>query len=121
MIMISACYSEPHFQDAKLSQEVMIDVLTDIHLAESKVLGINAMAQLQRDSLMELYYRTIFKLHDVKEEDFNQSMNVLMKNPEELSKIYEKVLEKLQREQTVNINPSNEKVRMKISDFYHKK
>jgi hypothetical protein len=100
--MLSSCYREPEFPDAVLNSQKMTDILSDIHLAEAKVAGMSAYAQYQRDSLMEVYYRTIFKLHAVEADDFDKSMDAYMKNPEAMADIYEKVLEQLQKEQTGN-------------------
>jgi len=101
--MLQACYREPVFPDAALNKEKMISVLADIHLAEAKLAGMGNNTQAQRDSTAEVYYATIFKIHKVKAYDFNTSMNAYMQNPKALSEIYEKVLEKLQKEQSANL------------------
>lgn len=100
-LMSSACYREMDFPDAALPKEKMIDILADVHLAEAKVIDYTGWTQQARDSLLVVYYNTIFKMHKVKAADFDQSMNAYMKNPEALSKIYEKVLEKLQKDESV--------------------
>jgi hypothetical protein len=103
LLISTACYREPKFPDAALSKEQMIGVLSDVHLAEAKLASMGNFSQVQRDSAAEVYYATIFKIHKVKAEDFNNSMNAYMQNPKALSEIYEKVLEKLQKEQSDNL------------------
>jgi hypothetical protein len=88
-----------NYPSAEIPKEKMISVLADIHLAEAKVAGFTAISQPERDSITAVYYETIFRIYDVKAEAFDQSMNAYMQNPEELSKIYEKVLEKLQKDE----------------------
>jgi len=99
-LMSSACYREMDFPDAALSKEKMIDILADVHIAESKIADYTGWSQEARDSLLVIYYNTIFEMHKVKSEDFDQSMNAYMQNSEALSKIYEKVLEKLQKDES---------------------
>lgn len=101
--MTTSCYREPIYSDAHLDKDKMINILADIHLAEAKIAGIKTITNTERDSIMSIYYQTIFNIHNVKAEDFDQSLNSYMKNPKELSFIYEKVLEKLQKVQTNNI------------------
>ena len=103
LLIAAACYREPKFPDAALNKEQMIAVLADVHLAESKLVSMGNNSQAQRDSTAEVYYATIFKIHKVKAEDFNSSMEAYMQNPKALSEIYEKVLEKLQKEQSANL------------------
>lgn len=103
LLIAAACYREPKFPDAALNKEQMIAVLADVHLAESKLVSMGNNSQAQRDSTAEVYYATIFKIHKIKAEDFNSSMNAYMQNPKALSEIYEKVLEKLQKEQSENL------------------
>jgi hypothetical protein len=103
IFLLQACYREPKFPDAALNKEKMTAVLADIHLAEAKLAGMGNNSQVQRDSTAEVYYATIFKIHQVKAEDFNSSMEAYMQNPKALSEIYEKVLEKLQKEQSANL------------------
>jgi hypothetical protein len=103
VILLQACYREPKFPDAALNKEKMTAILADIHLAEAKLAGMGNNSQAQRDSTAEVYYATIFKIHKVKAEDFNSSMEAYMQNPKALSEIYEKVLEKLQKEQSANL------------------
>ncbi len=95
----TSCYRDLDYATASIPKEKMILVLADVHLAEAKVAGIVGISQFSRDSLTSVYYETIFKVYNIKADDFDQSMNAYMQNPEELSKIYEKVLEKLQKDE----------------------
>jgi hypothetical protein len=99
LALLTSCYRNLNYPSAEIPKEKMISVLADIHLAEAKVAGFTAISQPERDSITAVYYETIFRIYDVKAEAFDQSMNAYMQNPEELSKIYEKVLEKLQKDE----------------------
>ena len=102
-IIMGSCYREPKFPEAALDKEKMTAILADVHLAEAKLASMGNSSQGQRDSVAELYYASIFKIHKVKPEDFDTSMDAYMQNPKVLSQIYEKVLEKLQKEQSTNL------------------
>lgn len=75
-----------------LSEEKMIDVLIDLHMAESM---IEKLPLTDRDTVGHVYYRMIYREHGVSEEDFDQSIAVLREDPVRLNAIYEQVLEKL--------------------------
>ena len=100
---MGSCYREPKFPEAALDKEKMTAILADVHLAEAKLASMGNSSQGQRDSVAALYYASIFKIHKVKPEDFDNSMDAYMQNPKVLSQIYEKVLEKLQKEQSTNL------------------
>jgi hypothetical protein len=100
IFILSSCYREPELSTRKISDQKMIEILTDVHLAEAKLTEFAAKPEVFKDSIAKVYYNNIFKIHQVKREEYDQCMNALMKNPDALSKIYEKVLEKLQKDET---------------------
>jgi len=100
--LIIGCDEPLEFEDPNLGDEKMILVLADIHLAEAQITQLSTLTPPQRDSVGSKLYLTIFKLHSISQQDFEQSMNAYMKNPEALSKIYEKVLEKLQKDEAIH-------------------
>lgn len=100
-IFLFSCYRELELQEPKLSEEVMVGVLADIHLAEGQITQYTALTPHARDSIASQHYITIFKLYNITAEDFEQSMNAFMGNPDALSKLYEKVLDKLKKDEAI--------------------
>lgn len=75
-----------------LSEEQLVDIMIDIHLVESM---IERLPVLDRDTVGGVYYRMIFRDHNVTKEEFDESISVLREDPERLDVIYVEVMEKL--------------------------
>ena len=75
-----------------LSEDKVIDVLIDIHMAESM---LDKLPVADQDTVGHVYYRMIFREHGVSQDDFDRSMAVLREDPVRLNAIYEQILEKL--------------------------
>ena len=63
-----------------------------MHIAESM---IEKLPVSDRDTVGNVYYRMIYREHDISKEDFDASINVLREDPERLNKVYSKILEEL--------------------------
>jgi len=77
-----------------IKQEMMVDILVDIHIAES---GIEHSG-LHPDSLNQQYanyYQAIFQKYGVSKEKFLRSTSYYFENPSKFEVIYTKVTEKL--------------------------
>ena len=84
-----------------LSSEKMQLVLSDVHLAESYSIIVNQDSAHQfntrnLDSLA-VYYKTIFKHHNITPEEFEQSLNWYRENPAELDSLYQKIIPEMTR------------------------
>ncbi|MCH2042707.1 MAG: DUF4296 domain-containing protein [Saprospiraceae bacterium] len=97
IVSLSACYQEWVVEEPKIPQDKMIAILEDIHVAEA--LLTEYLKKAEKDSVAQEYYLQIFKIHEVSAEDFEQSLQSYMKNPNALEAIYTKVLENLQTAQ----------------------
>ena len=75
-----------------LSEEKMIEVLIDIHMAESM---IEKLPVLDRDTVGSVYYRMIYRTHGISKEDFDESISILREDPVRLNKVYSEILEQL--------------------------
>ncbi|GJM34687.1 MAG: hypothetical protein DHS20C18_36880 [Saprospiraceae bacterium] len=78
--------------DLFISEEAMVPILCDVHIAEA---ALQSLPMNSRDSMAEIYYRQIFQIHEVKWEDFEQTMSILREDPIRLERIYEHVMEEL--------------------------
>lgn len=80
-----------------LTEEKMITVLTDIHLAESWL----KQRKIDKDTLahktMEDKYQVIFDLHKVTASDFETSFQYYITHPDEMNRLYEKVIEHINK------------------------
>ncbi len=90
---IMGCGEKP--QAISISEEEMVPILRDVHIAEA---ALQALSSNSRDSMAEVYYLQIFKIHGVTWDDFEQTMGVLREDPIRLERIYEKVMEELAKE-----------------------
>ena len=77
-----------------LSPDSMVQVLSDIHLAEAE-----ATLHPYSDSLgiinLPAYYKYIFNNHKLDTAMFNRSMNFYLSNPELLNTVYNGILDEL--------------------------
>lgn len=77
----------------------MISVLKEVHIAEAAIQSAKAD---QKDSIATLYYSTIFKIHDIGEQSFYESLDYYMMQPKRFEQMYEQVVEKI-NETTANV------------------
>ncbi len=90
LLLLAACSEEEI--PIPLSEEQMIDILIDMHIAESM---IEKLPVSDRDTVGNVYYRMIYRQHGVNQTDFDESMGVLREDPERLNEIYSQILEEL--------------------------
>lgn len=100
-MILCSCYREIEYKTASIEEEKMIAIMADIHLAEGQIMQYTTLTPGQRDSISAEHYQTVFKIHHVNSQDFETTMEAYMSNPEALSKLYEKVLEKLQKDEVI--------------------
>jgi hypothetical protein len=90
--IFSNCSSNEIEEAPSLSLSKMSEVLADVHLMEGELQGIN---KAKKDSVANLYYYVIFKHHDVKEEDFYQTLDYYTDNPNEYEQLYSAVADSI--------------------------
>ena len=77
----------------------LIEVLADIHLAEA---AAQSLPLKTKDTTLTMYYKQVFEIHDVSQQDFDSTMVILKSKPKWLKAVYEKVIETIdQRKATV--------------------
>lgn len=103
-VFFSACSEEEKPPKGTLSEEKMAAILTDIHLAESRV---NRLQLKSLDSSLMIFNRLksdIWKKHQVDTTAYRESYAYYMTHPERMTTIYEKVNKKIEdREKSNNI------------------
>lgn len=87
-----------------IHRDKMVQIMTDIHLAEVYSTMVNDSAggitNKNMDSLA-VYYSKIFKSHEVTEEDFKESMDWYTRNVTELDTVYINMLSELSTKEGV--------------------
>ena len=86
-----------------LPKEQIVNILTDVHLAEAALTYKSAKS----DSAMQLavdYYNYIYQSRHVTKKQFDESLDFYTKHPELLEKIYEEVINELSKKQAEAVN-----------------
>jgi len=78
----------------ELSDEKMIDILVDLHVAEAASMSLGKEL---KDSLINVYYPQIFEMNAVKDSVFFKDFEELRKNPKKLEMIYQRVYEDVEQ------------------------
>lgn len=98
---IISCSTPEHQEELLepvLSEEVMIDLLVDIHIAET--VGKEAKRKRKKDTIyqkkdIQQRYQEVFKIHQIHPPDFQQTFDYYIKHPDQLEKVYEEVVNKI--------------------------
>lgn len=80
--------------DTIIQSDQMIDILVDIHLAESAA-PVLKTDSIKPEHLMQSYYSIIFEHHTITQSKFENSFQYYTEHPLVLNYIYQKVVEKL--------------------------
>lgn len=97
LIIIFLCLSSCEERTScVLDDEKLIRILADVQIAES---AAQSLVGPVKDSLLKEYYRQIFEIHEVGEDDFRTCFGALEDDPERMNAIYEKVIEELSRQE----------------------
>lgn len=97
LLLIAGACQRPHTAPAEghlLPPEMMVEVLADAHVAEAALQHLHGP---KRDSLAQQYYRQIFAIHGIREEDFTSTYEQLRRQPERLDAVYGEVMARLDR------------------------
>ncbi len=98
LFSLSSCQSSS--SSFKLEEtSVSLEALLDVHLAEA---ALKQARDNERDSLRVLYYQRIEALHGVKTDDLDEVFRKLKQDPKAVEKIYEKLLEELNKKDVKN-------------------
>lgn len=99
VILFSGCFREVPVVESLLSDDELIPILKDIHVAEALLTEI--VDRREKDSLARLYYGEIFRIHKVDTAVFNQSMHAYFTNPPALDSLYQAVMDTLAKEKAI--------------------
>lgn len=97
-------------QDSEITYEIeeesMVKILVDVHISEAAAQQGDIS---QRDSLRTLYYNQIFDIHEVTKKSYEADMELLKRDAERLTKIYDKVIERLKERKEKTVSKKSQK------------
>ncbi len=91
VLLLSSCNSKK----PRTFNRKMAEVVRDINIAEAALQGTKGST---RDSLFKLYYRQVFTLHHVTEDEFYRYMDSLRNDPEMAEETYEFIKTEMEKE-----------------------
>ncbi len=98
LIMVACKASEEKARPAHiLSQEEMIPVMMDIHLAETMIDFKKLKGTDTSKIMLASWYQQLFEKYEISDTIFYDSFNYYLENPAELNEIYEALLEELNK------------------------
>ncbi|MCB0568259.1 MAG: DUF4296 domain-containing protein [Phaeodactylibacter sp.] len=72
----------------------LVSVLIDVHLAEAAAQNLRGHT---KDSILDMYYEQIFKIHGLDQATFESTMLSIRENPERLEAVYAEVMKEMER------------------------
>ncbi|MCF0059339.1 DUF4296 domain-containing protein [Dyadobacter sp. CY356] len=104
--ILAGCYKEETPPEGTLSEEKMADILTDIHIAESRVTRLQLKSLDSSILIFDQLKQDVWKKNKVDTVLYKNSYSFYMTHPQYMTRIYEKVAKQIeQREKTKNIKP----------------
>jgi len=102
LFLLSACGTKiaPPETSASIPVDKMQQILKDIHVADG-LANREGEKSGATEALTKSYYLSVFEKHQVKEEDFYQSMRFYMYEANLLDSIYANVIIEISKEQAV--------------------
>ncbi|TDE13909.1 DUF4296 domain-containing protein [Dyadobacter psychrotolerans] len=106
LVFNSGCSSDEKPPKDTLSQEQMASILTDIHIAESRVTRMQLKSSDSSLMVFNKLKQDIWKKYKVDTLNYRNSYTFYMTHPKQMSQIYEKVNKKIEsREKSNNFKP----------------
>jgi hypothetical protein len=103
-VLLTSCYTENRPEvnppDKLLSEEVIINMLTDIQLAEGIIVDQRSAKTNVSRSFKDSLYQVIFDHYQVTAQELNENLDYYNNNPEQMEDIYEEVLSRLSQKET---------------------
>ena len=103
-LSISCCTPTAQFPKNIITKDLFTTVLKEVHLAEATYELNKSKGMEQAQNILAISYSEIYKLHNIKKEDFTNTLSYYANYPEELEVIYSELLKGLIEEQsTLNL------------------
>lgn len=76
-----------------LSENQMANILTELHIAEGATVQF---PKKQKDSLTKYYYKQVFEMQHINEQEFQNNFSLLKNDPKTLEKLYKMVSDSIE-------------------------
>lgn len=96
MIGLSMLACKTEEPQLPIAEDALVPILKDMQLVESIVQQQTFNIQ---DSLIERYYKVIYKTHEIQKQDLDSTLAILRREPAIMDRVYTKVLEELSKEE----------------------
>ena len=101
MILLSCGAPKTEIPQDILSENSFISLLKDIHLAEAKFELNKTKGMENAKNELAHKYINIYETHEITVSDFNKTLDYYAQYPEQLEKIYIRVIEQLTKDRTI--------------------
>lgn len=101
LILLSCGAPKTKIPQDILSENSFIDLLKDIHLAEAKFELLKTKGMENAKNELAHNYSAIYETHQITAYDFDKTIDYYAQHPEQLEKIYTRVLEQLTKDRTI--------------------
>ena len=101
LILLSCGNPKTEIPQDILSKNSFIGLLKDIHLAEAKFDLHKTKGMENAKNELAHNYKTIYEIHEISPDDFDKTLDYYAQHPEQLEKIYTRVLEQLTKDRTI--------------------
>ena len=79
-----------------IKESELVNLLVDVHVAEAAVQDLYGET---KDSVGQVYYHQIYQIHNIDQSLFDTTLAVLRRNPEYAGRVYQKVMQEIDRRQ----------------------
>lgn len=105
-MIFTGCNKEEAPPEGTLPEQKMADILTDIHIAESRVTRLQLKSLDSSILIFDQLKKEVWKKNKVDTLVYKNSYSFYMTHPEYMTRIYENVAKQIERrEKTKNIRP----------------
>ena len=101
LILLSCGNPKTEIPQDILSKNSFIGLLKDIHLAEAKFELHKTKGMENAKNELAHNYSSIYKKYEITIDDFDKTLDYYAQHPEQLEKIYTRVLEQLTKDRTI--------------------
>jgi hypothetical protein len=100
LILLAGCKQPlPDIPSDVLPTEKMVKIIADMHIADAVAETKKAQEGKDNVALTNEYYKQIYKIHNVSEEDFKRSYKFYEDNPGWMDQVYKGVITELSKKQ----------------------
>lgn len=102
LIFLASCDSEDSPPDNVLPSEQMVAILSDIHIAESRILQMHLKSMDSSVVMYDYFQNKLYKKHHTDSTQYKNSYDYYASDPKKLEAIYDKVAKKIEARQKKN-------------------